>query len=92
MLKTSVSHRKIQLARQKLINAVEDSGRLQNGEKQPNDENQLAVLDAIQQLTAEMTSMKHDLARLETSKKKRRQMTVMKRIILHLLLILVSNH
>ena len=47
---------------------------MQNGEKpQLNDENQLAVLDAIQQLTAEMASMKHDLARLETSKKKRKR-------------------
>ena len=56
------------------VNAVEDSERLQNGEKpQPDDENQLAVLDAIQQLTAEMASMKHDLARLETSKKKRKR-------------------
>ena len=31
------------------------------------------MLDAIQQLTAEMASMKHDLARLETSKKKRKR-------------------
>ena len=37
------------------VNAVEDSERLENSEKpQPNDENQqLAVLDAIQQLSAE---------------------------------------
>ena len=47
---------------------------MQNGEKpQLNDENQLAVLDAIQQLTVEMASMKHDLTRLETSKKKRKR-------------------
>ena len=31
------------------------------------------MLDAIQQLTAEMASMKYDLARLETSKKKRKR-------------------
>ena len=47
---------------------------MENGEKpQPNDENKLAALDANQQLTAEMTSMKHDLARLETSQKKRKR-------------------
>ena len=56
------------------VNAVEDSERLKNSEKpQPNDENQLAVLDAIQQLSAEMAYMKHDLARLDTSKKKRKR-------------------
>ena len=56
------------------VNAVEDSERLQNSEKsQPNDENQqLAVLDAIQQLSANMASMKHDLARLDPLKKKRK--------------------
>ncbi|CAB3989640.1 Hypothetical predicted protein [Paramuricea clavata] len=54
--------------------AVED-GKCLKTDKNPklNDENQLAVLDAIQQLGAEMTSMKHDLARLKTSKSKHKR-------------------
>ena len=54
--------------------AVEDGECLETDENPKlNDENQLAVLDAIQQLGAEMASMKHDLARLKTSKSKRKR-------------------
>jgi hypothetical protein len=54
--------------------AVEDGECLETDENPKlNDENQLAVLDAIRQLGAEMASMKHDLARLKTSKSKRKR-------------------
>ena len=55
--------------------AAENGECLENRENinRPNNDNQLAVLDAIQHLSAEMASMKHDLARLETSKRKRKR-------------------